>query len=132
MYEGLDILRMAGGMARHSGLRQAAIARNVANADTPGYRASDLPDFTTLHAAPDADGRLRATRAGHVLGPVGADVDGGVRAVDRDVEPSPNGNTVSLEFEMSTAARVRHDHEMALGIYRTARDILRTSLGRAR
>jgi flagellar basal-body rod protein FlgB len=46
------------------------------------------------------------------------------------VSPSPNGNTVSLETEMVRAVEVKQQHDMALAVYRTVSDIVRTSLGR--
>ena len=50
--------------------------------------------------------------------------------VDAPDSQSPNGNTVSLEDEMVKAADVRHQHELALAVYSSALNILRTSLGR--
>ena len=41
MFEGLEIFQLAGGVARHAASRQAVVAQNIANADTPGYRARD-------------------------------------------------------------------------------------------
>ena len=45
MFEKLELTRMAQALAAHAGARMAVIAQNVANADTPGYKAKDLPDF---------------------------------------------------------------------------------------
>ena len=52
MFQNLDVFRTAMAMARHAGQAQALSAQNIANADTPGYRARDLPDFQqTLRSA---------------------------------------------------------------------------------
>lgn len=40
----LNILQMASQLAAHSSARQAVIAENIAQADTPGYRARDITD----------------------------------------------------------------------------------------
>ena len=45
MFEKLEITRMAQALAAQSGSRMAVIAQNVANADTPGYKAKDVPAF---------------------------------------------------------------------------------------
>ncbi|MFD1807778.1 hypothetical protein ACFSHQ_05285 [Gemmobacter lanyuensis] len=50
MFEKLQIVRMAQALAGHAGARQGEIARNIANADTPGYRARDMPDFAAAYA----------------------------------------------------------------------------------
>lgn len=126
MFETLELTRMARALAAHAGDRLGLIARNVANADTPGFKATDLPDFGSAYAA--ADLSLRATRPGHLGSPE-------ARFDDRPVPvpgaiSSPDGNTVSVEREMVRAAEVRRDHEMALSIYRATSDIVRASLGR--
>ncbi len=128
MFEKLDVVRMAQALAAHAGARQEAIARNVANADTPGYRALDLPDFAATYQA-SVPGAMRATRPGH-LGAQDQVAAPTLRAAGGS--GAPNGNTVSLEGEMVKAVEVRQQHDMALAIYRSATTILRTSLGRGR
>jgi flagellar basal-body rod protein FlgB len=126
MFEKLQLTAMAQAMSAHAGSRMGIIARNVAHADTPGYKAMDLPSFAEAYRSAEPDG-LRQTRPGHLSG-LEAEVlaqprrSGGAEA--------PNGNSVSLEQEMVKAAAVRQDHEMALAIYRNTSDIVRASLGR--
>src|SRR5690606_8836086 len=45
LFERIDTMRMARDLGAHAANRQRVIAMNVANADTPGYRARDLRDF---------------------------------------------------------------------------------------
>lgn len=126
MFEKLQLTAMAQAMAAHAGSRMGLIAQNVAHADTPGYKAMDMPSFAEAYRSAAPEG-LRQTRPGH-LAPREAELvaqprrSGGAEA--------PNGNSVSLEQEMVKAASVRQDHEMALAIYRNTSDILRASLGR--
>lgn len=127
MFETLDLTRMARAMAAHSGARLGVVARNIANADTPGFRAMDLPDFAETYRP---SGALRTTRAGHL--------GDGPPAAGPEPRPSgtsgaaPNGNTVSLEAELQRTALIRRDHELALAVYRNTSDIIRASLGRGR
>ncbi|GKY86693.1 FlgB family protein [Sinisalibacter aestuarii] len=127
MFENLGIFSMAQAMATHSAARQAVIAGNVANADTPGYRARDLASFGETFRA-NATGALHATRPGHDL----TRPDEPARqaqAVHRPNAAAPNGNTVSLEQEMFAAAEAKGEHDRALAIYRSAMTILRSSVG---
>ena len=126
MFEKLQLTAMAQAMSSHAGARMGLIAQNVAHADTPGFKALDLPSFAEAYRAADP-GALRQTRAGHLAGQ-----DSETRALPRQAggAEAPNGNSVSLEQEMVKAASVRQDHEMALAIYRNTSDILRASLGR--
>ena len=115
---------MAHDLLAHAAARQTAVARNMANADTPGYRATDLPAFAeTL----DEGARLKATRAGHIGWSEERSV---AEPRAREAQASPNGNTVSLETEMMKAAEIRQSHDMALSIYTTVSQIRSTALGR--
>lgn len=127
MFNTLEVFKIATDMARHAGQRQALVARNVANADTPGFRASTLPDFKDAYAAGPGLAQ-RMTRAAHLS----ATAEGG-RAALRPTEtgePSPNGNTVSIEDEMLNAVNVSREHSRALTIYRHGMTVLRSALGR--
>jgi flagellar basal-body rod protein FlgB len=127
MFEKLEIIRMAQALATHAGTRMGAIAQNVAHADSPGYKARDLPDFATTYADQYGE-NLRITRAGH-LGAAGA---APLEAVVQRGGDAPNGNSVSLEAEMVKAAEVRQQHDMALSIYRSSADMVKLALGRGR
>lgn len=124
MFGKIELMDMAQAMARHAAQRQNVIAGNVANADTPGYKARDLSSFAESYRA---DTSLRGTRAGHIT-EAAARTEARIRT-----EPgtaSPNGNTVSLEDEMVRGLEVKRQHDLALTIYKTSLGILRTSLGR--
>ena len=127
MFEKLELTRMAQALAAQSGSRMAVIAENIANADTPGYKAKDIPAFSEVYEASGMD--LRATRPGHLVGPSTASQP--VPEIVRGHE-SPNGNSVSLEAEMVKSVEARQSHEMALAIYRATSDVVRASLGRPR
>jgi len=111
MFDRLEIFALAGARAQHAATRQAVVAQNIANADTPGYRAQDIPSFDAAwHALPRGVGDPRTFDAG--------------------TPASPNGNTVSLELEMLRGIEAQRDHARALQVYGSALSILRSSLGR--
>lgn len=126
MFQNLDLFQTAHAMARHAGARQAVTARNIANADTPGYRAQTIAPFADAYRT-EGPAELRQTRAGHVSLSSGAAV---ARATPSTAEPSPNGNSVSLEEEMLNAVSAQREHNRALAIYKHSLDVLRTSIGR--
>lgn len=126
MFDQLDTFRMARALTGHATARQAIMARNVANADTPGYRAGDLRDFTESYARA-GNVTLRRTDPRHLAG-AGPDLTD--RIIDAGGEPSPNGNTVSLEGEMLRQAQIRKQHDLAVTVYKSSLTLLRTSLGR--
>jgi flagellar basal-body rod protein FlgB len=125
MFDRPSVMSLAATVSAHAAARQSVIARNVANADTPGYRALDLapPDFAQVQGA------MRATRPGHI--PPEAFAPASARPVQTGSgELSPNGNDVSLENELVKAAGIRREYDLALTVYKTSLDLLRSSLGR--
>jgi flagellar basal-body rod protein FlgB len=126
MFESTDISKMARALAAHAGARLGLIARNVAQADTPGYKAVDLQSFAEVWQA-SGDTAMRATRPGHFTD-AGRMMDPVIRSDGGAM--SPDGNTVSLPHEMVKSVEVRQQHDMALAVYRNASEIVRASLGR--
>lgn len=123
MFQSLKIVGMAHAMAEHAASRQGLVARNIANADTPAYKAQDLAPFADTFRE---GGALRTTRPGHAGGGDAAQA----QVVRAALSGDPNGNTVSLDREMVRAVEIRQEHDMALSIYRASADILRASLGK--
>jgi flagellar basal-body rod protein FlgB len=117
MFEGLQIFQLAGGLARHAASRQAVVAQNIANADTPGYRARDVGGFAETWRNMTED-----VRNGRGEMPM--------RVIDAQTPASPNGNTVSLELEMLRGIEAQRAHSRAMRIYGSAMSIMRTSIGR--
>ena len=121
----LDVLRLAKALAQHASQRQSLIAQNVANADTPGFRALDISEFSEAYGATGPRAMaLRTTRPGHMSGPPST----GTHRVTDDAPvgaESPNGNTVSLEDQMIRSVETRQAHDLAMGVYSKTLDILR-------
>ena len=127
MLERFETIRMAQAMTAHAATRTKIVAGNVANADTPGYRARDLTPFAESYRSAGA-APMRATRPGHF----GASHTGGPapRVIGESGGRAPNGNTVSLEEEMVRTAEIKREHEISLAVYRSSLTMLRSALGR--
>jgi flagellar basal-body rod protein FlgB len=125
MLENLKIFSMASALAQHGAARQAIVAENVANADTPGYRARDVASFADSYDPGPARG-LHATRPGHRFEGE-ATYTTRPREVYRPGAESPNGNTVSIENEIFAATEASSDHRKALAVYKSALSVLRTA-----
>jgi flagellar basal-body rod protein FlgB len=87
---------------RLRGERAGVLAANLANADTPGYKARDL-DFATLLAAQGQEQSslpMAVTQGAH-LG--GADAGGGAGELLYRIpfQPSRDGNTVESQVEFA-------------------------------
>ena len=127
MYQNLELFQTAGAMARHAGSRQAVVAQNIANADTPNFKAMEMASFRDVYDGNVTRG-MNATRPDHLHGKHTA-----FEQADATVslsEPAPNGNSVSVEDEMLHSVEVSREHSRALAIYRHGMTVLRSTLGR--
>jgi len=108
--------------------RQKVLAENIANADTPRYRARDL-------AAPTFTGTLqRASFAMTVTDPAHIEPSGGSArfADDRNAryETRPRGTAVSHEEEMLKLAGNQADYDAVTSIYTHSLSLIKTAVGR--
>jgi flagellar basal-body rod protein FlgB len=120
-------------MSRMSWLteRQQILAQNVANADTPAFKAKDLKaqTFKEMLAGTGSDHlALAATQPNHLTG-TGAAVP--FRPVaDRSAETSPSGNSVSIEDQMLKVSSTANEYQLTTSLYRRQIGMLKTVLGR--
>lgn len=127
MFERIDTLRMADALIAHGSKRQKLIATNVANADTPEYRAKDLASFARSYDDVGSSD-MRTTDARHISGSNWG--MGASRMIDANGEPSPNGNTVSIEDEVFRLADAKREFDLALTVTKSSLGLIRTSIGR--
>jgi flagellar basal-body rod protein FlgB len=81
--------------------RHEILAANIANSDTPNYKARDLDFAAALNSAMGAQGgplKLARTDGGHLDG-AGAATAGGHVKFRSSVQPSLDGNTVDPDVE---------------------------------
>jgi flagellar basal-body rod protein FlgB len=90
--------------------RTELLARNLANADTPGYKAQDL-DFRAALASLEgtsAPGAMKATQAGHIGMAEGGVLDASSTEAflkyRTPLAPSLDGNTVDAQLEQAAFA----------------------------
>jgi flagellar basal-body rod protein FlgB len=110
--------------------RQDVLAQNVANADTPGYKARDLKDPSFAELVRGSAGTIRpvATQAAHFGAPAGA---GRWAAIDdTSSTPTMNGNTVDMENELIKVSKTGIDYQFAINLYRKQIGMIKTALGR--
>ncbi|MET4694724.1 flagellar basal body rod protein FlgB [Endozoicomonas lisbonensis] len=82
--------------------RAEVLASNIANVDTPGYRAKDL-SFDHILGQQQAQLRLQQSDSRHIALP-GTELEESV--VERDVrQPSSDGNSVELGVEQAAFMR---------------------------
>ena len=130
-----DLILGAVRQMKHLAERQRVVAQNIANSETPGFKAQDVaaPDFGTL-----LGGGAGAGVAAPRVAPTAAMVALGARPgtgtaliPDRDTfETKPDGNTVTLEDQLLKMGQIQADFAAVTGIYRKQQALLQTALGK--
>jgi flagellar basal-body rod protein FlgB len=135
MLSGIDLFQVAGDRMRYLTERQTLIARNIANADTPGYKAQDLAPFTPASAS----GGTAATGVSPVVlaqtNPVHLQLEPDAAESQQPVATQadyggekPTGNTVSVEEQMIKSADVSNAFAMASAVYAKSISIMKTAV----
>lgn len=116
---------------RWLGQRQEVLARNIANADTPGYRPHDLRpfSFSKMLDEPRQAVTMTATDSGHLSGRRREQADLATRAERAPYETAPAGNAVVLEEQMAKVNETAVSHSLATGLYRKHLSMLNTATG---
>ena len=128
MFQSLEIFQTSASMARHAARSQAVVAENLANSDTPGFRAKEVQAFKPGRMDASANSSLRTSRAGHIS-PARDHIASLVSQVE-NAPQSPNGNSVQIETEILNSIEAERAHSRALSIYKSALDLLRAGISR--
>jgi flagellar basal-body rod protein FlgB len=115
--------------------RQGVLAQNVANADTPNYKAKDIqaPNFEEMarKSSNPMSRTLPLTRTSekHITPQVAASHFGVEKRKTTD-ELNPNGNNVVIEEEMMKIGQNQAEYQKVLNLYGKTIGMFKTALGR--
>lgn len=114
-----DTTQIALEVAMHgTSMRQAAIAQNLANVNTPGYRRQEVTFEETLGAALRDNDRATVSVTSPVRRP-----DAGAAAVRAD------GNSVDIDAEAAGQARNGLQYEALVAVAKARTTIIQTAIG---
>lgn len=117
--DSISLFRFASDRMQWLSARQKVISENIANADTPGYRAQDVTSFANYVDAVD-----QTRQDGAADQSFGTALP--VQTVDAADSWAGNlsGNTVVLEQQTVKASETAAQYQLAANLYRKANDIL--------
>ena len=113
--------------------RQQVLAHNIANADTPGYKSSDLAPVNFEKLANVASRRVSivGTNAQHLVGGARSRGPFRVSVQTESYETTPSGNAVVLEEQLMKVSQTVMEHRITAGLYAKHMGMIRTVLGRS-
>lgn len=100
--------------------RQEVLAQNVANADTPRYRATDLKPYSFSDIIKRTSGQLNmaVTDGSHQPGRRKRIRDFAEETIRQPFETAPNGNSVVLEEQMAKVNETHTKHQLVTQLYK--------------
>jgi flagellar basal-body rod protein FlgB len=109
--------------------RQRLLAENVANADMPRFKPSDLAPPKFDSGGGTAAVAMLHTNAAHLAGfdPAASQFE---TQRQHDFEVVPSGNGVNLEDEMLKVAANQMDYQAATMLYTRGLGLIKTALGK--
>lgn len=115
-------------MAYHA-QNQDVLAQNIANADTPGYRAKELKPLDFAHLALLESHRLemKATSPEHLSG-ARAIQQFREDKVKKTYETTPVKNNVALEEQMAKVAYNNQEYLMTTNLYRKTASLFKIAI----
>jgi len=113
--------------------RQGVLAQNIANADTPDYRAKDLkaPSFskTMSNGNHNHSVKMVQTAKGHMIAPINSMDSRLIKERNKDVyEVSPNKNAVIMEEQLIKISESSMNFKLASSIYSKNLSMFRMAL----
>jgi flagellar basal-body rod protein FlgB len=106
--------------------RQAVLAQNIANTNTPGYKPHDLRPFAAALGLASGIEPVR-TRLNHLRGSAAVSQD---EVVERPSTRAPDGNAVALDEQLVQVADTETTHSMVTTIYKKYLGMFAMALGR--
>lgn len=131
-YASLPIFQLMKAKLDYTSERQTVLAQNVANVDTPGYRARDVqaPDFKAMLAKSSKPSiGMAVTNAQHIA--TGRASGSAYKTIEREstYEQSPLDNNVVVEEEMMRVAETQSEYQRTLTLYRKTVSMFKAALG---
>lgn len=126
-----DLISMMQVKLAYDAERQKLLAQNIANIDTPGYRAKDLKplDFGNVLSAQMSQTPLSVTSPLHMNGSRAASSQFRAEHSKNTFERTPTGGTVVLEEQMMKVAQNATDYQMTTSLYKKVSNLFRQALG---
>ena len=119
------VLQLAAQRTQWLSSRDELIAANIANANTPGFQATDLQPFSAI--LDNAQVSMVSTNPAHMT--PGDDGFAEARAIESDSpETTLSGNSVDVENEMMKLGEVNRDYTMATNIKRVIHQMIMSAL----
>ncbi len=131
--EPIGIFAVASKQAEWLTVRQSVVADNIANVNTPDFKAQDITPFKEIlnrqSSGPATDLSLATTNPRH-LSIEGATPDGINVSEEDGLAVSASGNSVAIAHELIKSTEIRHNYEMNTGLVKALNSMIMLTIGK--
>lgn len=108
----IQLFELASKQAEWLSVRQEVVATNIANANTPQYRARDVTPFEAVLKSSHVP--MARTHAAHFAGGTLGSDRVGVEEEDlnQEIGVQESGNTVALATELAKTGEIKRQHDL--------------------
>ena len=126
----IQLFALASKQAEWLSVRQEVVASNIANANTPQYRAKDIVPFES--ELQSVGMQMARTNPAHMeLAVAGAGKIGLQDAnLNNEIGIQESGNTVSLSTEMAKTGEIKRQFELNTQLVRSFHQMMITAIGK--
>ncbi len=108
----IQLFSLASRQAEWLSIRQEVVAGNIANANTPKFRAKDITSFDAVLDTTRSTAMAR-THPGHIAASTGVDnIEVQQAALNSEIGVQESGNTVSLAEELSKTGEIKRQYQL--------------------
>ncbi len=130
--EPIGILAVASKQAQWLTVRQGVVADNIANANTPSYKAQDVTPFNEILNSQSSSATplsMVTTNPRHLS--VNGDEHNGIAVSEEsDLAVSASGNSVAIAHELIKSTEIRHNYEMNTGLVKKLNSMMLLTVGK--
>jgi flagellar basal-body rod protein FlgB len=133
-YSNVKLMQMMATKMAYLSERQDVLAQNVANADTPGYKAKQLRelDFERLALSEARRLKLRASSSGESMLGSRPTQDFRRQEEEETHETTPVENNIALEEQMAMVADNKLQYDTVTNLYTKTSEMFKVALGQGR
>lgn len=114
----IQLFALASRQAEWLSVRQEVVATNIANANTPQYRAKDITSFNSV--LNETQVGMARTHPGHLAASqYSQDIAVRENELDNEIGVQESGNTVALADELSKTGEIKRQYELSTGLVKS-------------
>ncbi len=114
----IQLFALASRQAEWLSVRQEVVATNIANANTPEFRAKDITPFNAV--LDETQVRMVRTHAGHLAeSQYSQDIGVNENELNNEIGIQESGNSVALAEELTKTGEIKRQYELSTSLVKS-------------